>query len=48
MRLIRCELYVRCGQSIGRFLFVNLDNFQECGLYDQKYGILKSIHRITI
>ncbi len=46
MRFIGCGLYMRCGQSIGTFLFVNLDNFQGCGLYigcglySQKYGNL--------
>jgi hypothetical protein len=35
---------MRCGLSIERFLFVNLDNCQGCGLYtgcglySQKYG----------
>jgi hypothetical protein len=47
MRIIRYRLYMKCGLSIGRFLFVNLDNFQGCGLYtgcglySQKYGTWK-------
>ncbi len=28
----------KCGLSIGTFLFINLGDFQGCGLYEQKYG----------
>ncbi len=49
--IIRCGLYMRCGLSIERFLFVNLDNcegrglYTGCGLYSQKYGNLIANNR---
>ncbi len=49
VRLNKCGLYMSCGLSIGRFLFINLGDFpgcglyMGCGLYEQKYGNLKRL-----